>query len=54
MCYHAVRGFKVLLIVADMKFKSLNDYNNLGVSINIASKNEHAKLVKRFHRVRMH
>ena len=49
-CY-AARGFAIRVIFLDLQYKSLKDRNMLGVTINIVSRGEHVKQIKRFHRL---
>ena len=46
--YYALRGFKVVAVILDVKFKCLNDQNKLGVPVNVVSMEEHAKQIERF------
>jgi len=49
--YYVVRGFNMVLIVVNNQFRWLKDQNKVGMKINLVSKDEHAKLIKQFHRV---
>ena len=42
----AVRGFRIAMVIFNMQFKELNDINLLGVSTNVASKEEYVTNVE--------
>ena len=48
---YAVRGFNVVMILVDKKFKSMKERNRVGVPFNLVSKDEHAPIIERYHRV---
>ena len=48
---HAVKGFRIAIIVVDTHFKSLKDRNLLGVVVNVVSKEEHASKDEHGYRV---
>ena len=52
----AIRNYSVkvsssVLIAVDIQFKSLKDLNQVGMKFNVASKEEHAPIIERYHRV---
>ena len=49
-CY-TTRGFKVVVMLVDVQFKTLKDRNKLGTVVNIVSRGEHVKQIERFRRV---
>ena len=49
-CY-AIRGFNIVVVMVDVQFKCLKDRNRLDKPMNTVSRGEHAKQIKRFHRV---
>ena len=48
---YLARVFNVLLIMVELKFKSLRYRNRVGVKINELHRGEHAPVIERFHRV---
>lgn len=43
---YTLQGFHMILIIVNMQFKSLSNYNQVGVKFNIVSKEEYALIIE--------
>jgi hypothetical protein len=46
---YIVRGFHTVIVIVDMQFKYLRDYNRLDARVNIVSRGEYIKMIECFH-----